>query len=149
MLDGYFCYEPESCSIHHLNQGLYLSMGPYQGDTFFFLLLLIRFSDASQYYHFISKVRLFFTWMITYSGSLDWHAPRQRACPLAAMSTGVRIGVAGADNALMVIYGQQRKSLSTFPLSFPSSRTVLHPQCWVHLPFFLSYALPSLLPAVT
>ena len=116
---------------------------------FFFLLLLIRFSDASQYYHFISKVRLFFTWMITYSGSLDWHAPRQRACPLAAMSTGVRIGVAGADNALMVIYGQQRKSLSTFPLSFPSSRTVLHPQCWVHLPFFLSYALPSLLPAVT
>ena len=87
--------------------------------------------------------------MISYSGSLDWHAPRQRKL-VHWQWCGVRTGVGGADSAFRVVYGQQRKSLFTFPLSFLSSRTVLHPQCWVHLPFFsLSYALPSLLPAVT
>ena len=94
----------------------------------------------SQYYHFISKVQLFFTWVNTYSGSLDWHAPRQRKL-VHWQWCGVRIGVGGADSAFRVVYGQQRKSLFTFPLSFLSSRTVLHPQC-LHLPFFFFSAMP-------
>lgn len=99
----------------------------------------------SQYYHFISKVQLFFTWVNTYSGSLDWHAPRQRKL-VHWQWCGVRIGVGGADSAFRVVYGQQRKSLFTFPLSFLSSRTVLHPQC-LHLPFFFSQLCPSISPA--